>query len=78
MLLITTFFVPYQQPSFDIQNNVIEICYYHDEDKYHMMYIDDDLINAPIIRRCELEEWYVYDHRMRLPFMLKHMQIKEN
>lgn len=63
------FFVPLQPPSYDIDinNNIIEICYYHNQDKYDMMYMEDeDWINVQIIGRGKLEELY-QEHYMYVP-----------
>lgn len=63
------FFVPFQPPTYDIDidNNVIEICYYHDQDKYNIMYMEDeDWVNVQIIGRDLLEELY-QEHYMYVP-----------
>ena len=67
-----TFFVPLQPLTYDIKNNRVEICYYHDDVKYGLMKVtkDDELIGVPQIGREELETLYVIDYIYRPRFEL--------
>ncbi len=67
------FFVPFSKPTYTFDDNIVEICYYHDVHKYELMQTNNpDIFYVSASGLDKLEEWYIYHYRIRPPFETKH------